>query len=154
MFKQLALILAIVVVAILAIVAAMSIINGDPENVSEDEEIDGIQPEATESRASIMISIGPDGGQVEISCLPPTDDQRPFLVSFENQSDVSDDLQAQVLVSLGDDVQSTVVADAPDLRPGERRNVMPEPWLDPGGITDCRIVAVQASDQVILVESD
>ncbi len=148
MLKQLALILAIVIVAILAIVAALTIVNRGPDDV----EIEVDPPEATESRTTIMVSIGADGSQIEIGCRLPIEGQSPLLVTFENRTGVVDDYRARVSVRLDDGTISTVVAEAPDLRPGERRNVLPDPWLEPQGVTGCEVLAVEASDQVIILE--
>ncbi len=148
MLKQLALILAIVIVAILAIVAALTIVNRGPDDV----EIEVDPPEATGPRTTIMVSVGADGSQIEIGCRLPIEGQSPLLVTFENRTGVVDDYRARVSVRLDDGTISTVVAEAPDLRPGERRNVLPDPWLEPQGVTDCEVLAVEASDQVIILE--
>jgi len=150
MLKQLALILAVVVVALLAIIAALSIINRGPDEDPPEED----PPAATTGpRTTFRVSVGTDGGPVEIGCLLPEVDQSPLLVTFENGTAFSDDYLARVEVRHEDGVVSTVVAEASNLRPGERREVLPEPWLDPDGLVSCEVVAIQASDQVILVES-
>lgn len=150
MLKQSALILAIAIVALLAIVAALTIVNrgSGTDNGETATPAVVIGPQTT-----IMVSVGVDGSQVEVSCQSPVDGQSPFLVSFENQTGVTDDLQARVVVRYDDGSALSVVAEAAALRPGERRNVLPEPWLEPSGITACEVVAVQTSDRVILVES-
>lgn len=151
MLKQLALILAIVIVALLAIVAALTIVNRGPA----DEETDGnIPPEATGSGTTVMVSVGPDGSQVGVGCRLPVEDQSPLLVTFENLTGEVDDYHARVLVRLEEGGTSTVVAAAPELRPGERRSVLPEPWLEPQGIIGCEVTAIQGSDQVIILEDE
>ncbi|MDH3299643.1 MAG: hypothetical protein OES24_03965 [Acidimicrobiia bacterium] len=148
MLKQLALILAIIIVALLAIVAALTIVNRGPEN----EEGEANPPEVSGSRTTIMVSVGADGSQVEVGCRLPVEGQSPFLVTFENRTGEIDDYQARVLVRLEEGGRSTVVAGAPELRPGERRSVVPEPWLEPEGIIGCEVLALQGSDQVIILE--
>lgn len=147
MLKQLALILAIVIVALLAIVAALTIVNRGPD----DEATEEIPVGVTGPRTTMMVSVGADGSQIVVGCRLPVDGQSPFLVTFENQSGETDDYQARVAVRL-DGATSAVVAAAPELRPGERRSVVPEPWLDPEGITGCEVEAVQGSDQVIILD--
>ena len=148
MLKQLSLILAIVIVAILAIIAALTIVDRGPD----EEEIGSDTAEVTGPRTTIMVSVGADGNQVEVGCQLPVEGQSPFLVTFENGTDTTDDYKARVSVRLGDGGRSTVVAEAPELRPGERRSVLPEPWLEPDGVTGCEVVAIQASDRVIILE--
>lgn len=148
MLKQLVLILALVIVAGLAIVAALTIVDRGPD----EEEIGSDTAEATGPRATIMVSVGPDGSQVEVGCRLPVEGQSPLLVTFENGTNTTDDYQARVSVRLDEGGRSTVVADAPELRPGERRSVLPEPWLEPEGITGCEVVAIQASDRVIILD--
>lgn len=151
MLKQLALILAIAIVALLAIVAALTVVNrgsGTDDGETANTPVVVIAPQTT-----IMVSVGVDGSQVEVGCRGPVDGQSPFLVSFENQTGVTDDFQARVLVRYDDGSALSVVAEASALRPGERRNVLPETWLEPSGITACEVEAVQTSDRVILVES-
>ncbi len=148
LLKQLALILAVVIVALLAIVAALTIINRD----ADDDAIDSDPAAVAGSGTTIVLSVGATGSPMEIGCRMPVEGESPLLVSFENLTDVVDDYQAQISVRHDDGTTSTAIAEARDLRPGERRNVLPEPWLDNEGIAGCEVVAVQTSDQVILVE--
>lgn len=151
MLKQLALILAIVIVAILAIVAALTIVNRSSNGDAVDDEP---APEPAAPPTTIAVSVGAGGSQVEVGCRLPVDGQTPFLVTFENRTSVSDDYQAQISVQLADGGPVTVVATALGLRPGERRSVLPVPWLEPDRITGCGVVAIQASDQVIILEGE
>ena len=150
MLKQLTLILAIVFVALLAIVAAMTIINRDDDE--PDLESDPVEQDA--AAETVTLSVGSDGSPLEIGCRLPVDGQSPLLVTFENGTGVVDDFQARIVVALTDGTTSSLLADAPDLRPDERRSVLPEPWLDPALVADCEVVAIEASDRVILVESN
>lgn len=149
--KQLALILAIVIVAILAVVAALTIVNRVPDGqeVADDPATESSLPVTT-----IAVSVGAGGSQVEVGCSLPVEGQTPFLVTFENRTEASDDYQAQVSVLLADGGRVEVVATAPSLRPGERRSVLPEPVLEPGQVTGCEVVAIQGPDQVIILRDD
>ena len=149
MLRQLALVMAIVVVALLAVVAALRVMDRD----AGDGEIDSNPAQTTGPHATITVSVGAEGSPVGVGCRLPVDGQSPFLVSFENQTDFTEDLQARVLVRHTDGSTSSVTAEAIQLRAGERRNVLPEPWVDPETVTACEIEAIQADDQVILVES-
>lgn len=149
--KQLALILAIVIVAILAIVAALTIVNRGSGGEEVDEE-PAVEP--TGPATTIAVSVGAGGSQVEVGCGVPVDGESPFLVTFENRTAVSDDYQAEVSVGLTDGSRVAVVAAAPALRPGERRSVLPQPWLEPDQITGCEVVVIQGSDQVIILHDD
>lgn len=151
MLRQLALILAVVIVAILAIVAALTIVN---RGVEGEEIEDEPAAEPTEPVTTIAVSVGADGSQIEVGCRLPVEEQSPFLVTFENRTEGTDDYQAQVSVRLADGSRVAVVAAASQLRPGERRSVLPQPWLEPDQITGCDVVAIQGSDQVIIFEDD
>ncbi len=149
MLKQLALVLAVVIVALLAVVAALTIVNRGPDV----DEVGSGETEEPGPRTTVVVSVGSTGRQVEVGCLLPVDGQSPFLVVFESRADATDDYKARVSVRSDNGTISTVVGSAEALRPGERREVLPDPWLDPEGIVGCEVVAIQASDQVILVES-
>ncbi len=119
------------------------------EEVDEEPAVEPTGPATT-----IAVSVGADGSQVEVGCRVPVDGQSPFLVTFENRTSASDDYQAEVSVGLADGSSVAVVAAAPALRPGERRTVLPRPWLEPGQITGCEVVAIQGTDQVIILHDN
>ncbi len=150
MLKQLALLLAVIIVVLLAVVAILTIVNRSSEE--EGAEIDSGPTELPGPETTVAVSVGSLGSQVEVGCLLPVPGQSPLLVTFENGTAAADDYQAQLLVSNDDGSTETVMAKASNLQPGERRNVLPQPWIESEQISGCNVVAIQSSDHVILIE--
>jgi len=151
MLRNLAVLLAVLIVIILAVVAAMTVVDSgagdEPREIVSD-------PTAAGPRATIEVAIGPGGQPLQVACHLPVADQNPLLVSFENRSGVLDDYLAEVSVSFADGSTTEVLAEALQLRSGERRSVVPTPWLEPESIVNCAIKAIQHNERIILIDDD
>ncbi|MDH3294448.1 MAG: hypothetical protein OER95_09035, partial [Acidimicrobiia bacterium] len=129
MLNKLALALAVAIVVLLAAVAALSI-SGSRDRASENGDDSELVSSEEVVDARTTVAMGGAGQPLDIECRIPGDSSTPLLVSFINATSATDDYLAKITVVYTTGRTVTALAEATALRPGERREVVPEPWPD------------------------